>query len=129
VAVSSESLAALGGGVRISSNVYIVGFSSAAKYFGDGSSLTGMGGSGSHLDADTLDGLDSTDFARTTGNKVETITGAKTFTSSVTVTTALGVPRVELAANVAVSSESLAALGGGVRISSNILYSGFCVGD
>ncbi|HNW44003.1 MAG TPA: hypothetical protein PKI19_05820, partial [Elusimicrobiales bacterium] len=40
VAVSSEALADLGGGVRISSNVYIVGFSSAANYYGDGSGLT-----------------------------------------------------------------------------------------
>ncbi|HBW23240.1 MAG: hypothetical protein A2X28_05730 [Elusimicrobia bacterium GWA2_56_46] len=43
VFVSSESAAAVGAGVRISTNVYIVGFSSAAKYYGDGSSLTGTG--------------------------------------------------------------------------------------
>ena len=30
------------GGIYVSSNVYIVGFSSAAKYYGDGSSLTGI---------------------------------------------------------------------------------------
>jgi len=30
-------------GISVSSNVYIVGFSSAAKYYGDGSSLTGTG--------------------------------------------------------------------------------------
>ena len=45
VEVSSETSAALGGGVRVSSNVYIVGFSSAARYYGDGSALTGVGGS------------------------------------------------------------------------------------
>ncbi|MEI7529049.1 MAG: hypothetical protein WCK76_08890, partial [Elusimicrobiota bacterium] len=44
VDVSSESLASLGAGVRISTNVYIVGFSSAAKYYGDGSSLSGIVG-------------------------------------------------------------------------------------
>jgi len=42
VIISSETSAALGGGVRISSNVYIVGFSSAAKYYGDGSSLNNI---------------------------------------------------------------------------------------
>ena len=46
VSISSESLSAFGGGVRISSNVYIVGFSSAAKYYGDGSALTGVTASG-----------------------------------------------------------------------------------
>ena len=44
VEISSETSASLGGGVRISSNVYIVGFSSAAKYYGDGSGLTGVSG-------------------------------------------------------------------------------------
>ncbi|MCX5785343.1 MAG: fibrinogen-like YCDxxxxGGGW domain-containing protein [Elusimicrobia bacterium] len=39
VIVSSETLPALGAGVRISTNVYIVGFSSAAKYYGDGGGL------------------------------------------------------------------------------------------
>ena len=44
IAISSEPAAAQGGGVRVSTNIYIVGFSSAAKYYGDGSSLTGIGG-------------------------------------------------------------------------------------
>jgi len=44
VAVSSEASAAMGAGVKVSSNVYIVGFSSAAKYYGDGSGLTNVGG-------------------------------------------------------------------------------------
>ncbi|OGR42047.1 MAG: hypothetical protein A2X28_03655 [Elusimicrobia bacterium GWA2_56_46] len=44
VMVSSEASAALGGGVRVSTNVYIVGFSSAVKYYGDGSGLTGITG-------------------------------------------------------------------------------------
>ena len=42
VELSSETTAGLGAGVRISSNVYIVGFSSAAKFYGDGSGLTGV---------------------------------------------------------------------------------------
>ncbi|PKM98894.1 MAG: hypothetical protein CVU79_01190 [Elusimicrobia bacterium HGW-Elusimicrobia-3] len=42
VIVSSEASAALGAGVRVSSNVYIVGFASATKYFGDGSGLTNL---------------------------------------------------------------------------------------
>ncbi len=49
VIVSSETSAGIGGGVRISTNVYIVGFSSASKYFGDGSGLTGITGGGDNL--------------------------------------------------------------------------------
>jgi len=44
IVISSESSQALGAGVRVSTNVYIVGFSSAAKYYGDGSALTGIAG-------------------------------------------------------------------------------------
>ena len=58
VVISSEALSSLGGGVRVSSNVYIVGFSSAAKYYGDGSALTGISvpgdGLGSHTAAQDL---------------------------------------------------------------------------
>ena len=42
--ISPETSAALGGGVRVSTNVYIVGFASATKFFGDGSALTGIAG-------------------------------------------------------------------------------------
>ncbi|HAF95244.1 MAG: hypothetical protein A2021_06415 [Elusimicrobia bacterium GWF2_52_66] len=42
VLISSEASAARGGGVTISTNVYIVGFSSATKYYGDGSGLTNI---------------------------------------------------------------------------------------
>ncbi|MBI4656931.1 MAG: hypothetical protein HY746_09345 [Elusimicrobia bacterium] len=42
VLVSSEALSSLGAGVRVSTNMYIVGFSSAAKYYGDGSGLTNL---------------------------------------------------------------------------------------
>ena len=76
---------ALGGGLTVSTNVYIVGFSSAAKYYGDGSALTGLGGSGSSFNADLLDGLDSLDFVRKTGSVTETITGAKTFTGNTSI--------------------------------------------
>ena len=72
----------VGGGLTVSTNVYIVGFSSAAKYYGDGSALTGLGGSGSSFNADMLDGLDSLDFVRKTGSVTETITGDKTFTGN-----------------------------------------------
>ena len=40
--ISPEATAALGGGVRVSTNVYIIGFSSASKYFGDGTGITGV---------------------------------------------------------------------------------------
>ena len=46
VVISSEASIAAGKGVMISSNVYITGFSSATKYYGDGSSLTGVVASG-----------------------------------------------------------------------------------
>jgi hypothetical protein len=42
VIVSSGPGAALGGGSRISSNVYTMGFTSATAYYGDGSNLTGV---------------------------------------------------------------------------------------
>ena len=44
VAVSS-SAPAFNGGVYVSSNIYVVGIASAAKYYGDGSALTGVSGS------------------------------------------------------------------------------------
>jgi microcystin-dependent protein len=46
----------MGYGLSVSSNIYVVGFSSAAKYYGDGSSLTGVqtGGSISTVTIDAL---------------------------------------------------------------------------
>ena len=83
VAISSEPSAALGAGVRISSNVYIVGFSSAAKYFGDGSGLTGVTAAGDNL---------GNHIATTTLNMAGyDITGASTLTVSTIATTAAGV--------------------------------------
>lgn len=41
----SSSAPAFNGGVYVSSNVYVVGIASAAKYYGDGSALTGVSGS------------------------------------------------------------------------------------
>ena len=46
VLVSSETSPDLGGGVRVSTNMYIVGFASATKFYGDGSELTGISASG-----------------------------------------------------------------------------------
>ena len=57
--------------------------------------------------AGSLDGLNSTDFVRRTGNISESITGAKTFTSSVTITATDGLllagPIVPTASTVTVS--------------------------
>jgi hypothetical protein len=57
--------------------------------------------------ADSLDGLDSTDFVHRTGNISEEITGAKTFTSSITITATDGLllagPIVPTASTVTVS--------------------------
>ncbi|MBI5744545.1 MAG: hypothetical protein HY952_08355 [Elusimicrobia bacterium] len=88
VLMTSATAAQLGG-FYVSSNVYIVGVTSAAKYYGDGSALTGIGGAGSGFNADLLDSLDSLDFVRKTGSISESITGPKTFVSSITVTKVL----------------------------------------
>ncbi|HBA60169.1 MAG TPA: hypothetical protein DCZ92_05025, partial [Elusimicrobia bacterium] len=225
VAVSSEALADLGGGLRISSNVYIVGFASAAKFFGDGSELTGLDSLsdnlGNHIatktlnmaynqiinvasltvtgqDADSgyslwlssginmaggrveaglysgngalltdlnasnltsgtvplarLSGITKAELSATAGiedtqlatisspGKVldgalssnvslldadQTAAGVKTFTSSMTVTGTLGAFQVQLGENVAISSEALADVGGGVRVSTNVYIVGF----
>lgn len=81
--ISSEASAALGAGVRISSNVYIVGFSSAARYYGDGSMLTGIQAAGDNL---------GNHIATTTLNMAGfDIFGASTLTVSTITTTAAGV--------------------------------------
>ena len=111
VFISSETSAALGGGVNISSNVYIVGFSSAAKYFGDGSGLTGISGNdnlGNHIATTTLN------MAGFPIANAGLITGA-----------ALNAASLGLAGNVVISSEASAAMGAGVRISSNVYIVGF----
>ncbi len=92
VKISSEASAALGGGVRISSNVYIVGFSSAARYYGDGSGLTGISAAGDNL---------GNHIATTTLNMAGfDIVGASTLTVSTITTTAAG---VNMSTNVFVS--------------------------
>ena len=59
VSVSSEAAPDLGGGVRVSSNIYIMGFSSATRYYGDGSALTGIvGGGGSGFPSPVAENLD-----------------------------------------------------------------------
>ncbi|MFA7009470.1 MAG: hypothetical protein WC204_11485 [Elusimicrobiales bacterium] len=117
VVVSSEANAALGGGVNISSNVYIVGFSSAARYYGDGSMLTGISGDnlGNHTAARDLD---------MAGFKIGNA-GAVTGSSFTATGMGIGAVRLQLADNVVVSSEANAALGGGVNISSNVYIVGF----
>lgn len=63
VAISSEASAALGGGVRVSTNVYIVGFSSATKYYGDGSALTGLSAASQpSIDVSTINAAASTPY-------------------------------------------------------------------
>ena len=56
VAISSEATTTLGGGFRISSNTYIVGFASATKYYGDGGSLTGIASSFDYGSSSTYTG-------------------------------------------------------------------------
>ncbi len=102
VFISSETSAALGAGVRISSNVYIVGFSSATRYYGDGSMLTGIQTTGDNM-----------------GNHIATTT------LNMAGFPIINVPSLDLANNVFISSETSAALGAGVRISSNVYIVGF----
>ena len=77
VLISSETSAALGGGVNISSNVYIVGFSSAAKYYGDGSGLTNVTGVGDNLGNHT-----ATTALNMAGNSIVNVASA-TFSGAV----------------------------------------------
>lgn len=44
--ITPDANAATGAGISVSTNVYIVGFSSAARYYGDGSQLYGVSASG-----------------------------------------------------------------------------------
>ena len=112
VFISSETSAALGAGVRISSNVYIVGFSSAARYYGDGSMLTGIIAAGDNL-----------------GNHIATtilnMAGFPISNSGLVTATGLVAAQLRLANNVIISSETSAALGAGVWISSNVYVVGF----
>jgi len=71
VAISSETSKALGAGVRISTNMYIVGFSSATKYYGDGSALTrviSLDSSKVRLTGDTMTGSLQTTTLTVTGS-------------------------------------------------------------
>jgi hypothetical protein len=125
VSVSSETDTALGGGVRISTNTYIVGFASAAYFYGDGSRLTGLTAIGDNLGNHTatatlnMNGYGIVNAA--SGTFINGVT-ASSFTA-----TGAGVSasRVTLADNVSVSSETDTALGGGVRISTNTYIVGF----
>ena len=122
VVISSESSAEVGGGVNISSNVYIVGFSSAVKYYGDGSSLTGVYDNlGNHIATTTLDMNGNSIINASSGTFAQGVT-ASSFTAT---GTGLSAVQLLMAANVVISSESSAALGGGVNISSNVYVVGF----
>ncbi|MDO8706453.1 MAG: hypothetical protein Q7J84_16055, partial [Sulfuricaulis sp.] len=98
--ISSETSTALGAGVRISTNVYIVGFSSASMYYGDGSQLTNLAGShsavtvaaiGASANANgmTLTGQQlnlepaSASFGGVVTTGAQTFAGAKTFGSAI----------------------------------------------
>ena len=105
-------------GIFISTDVYL---SAGARYYGDGSGLTGI----TAENADTLDLLHATDFMRSSGNLSESVTGAKTFVSSLTVASLDGIfsPSLKMTDNVRISS-ALAADYGGIFISTNVFASG-----
>ncbi len=118
VEISSETAALLGGGVRISSNVYIVGFSSATKYYGDGSGLTGVNGSdnlGNHTASQDLN-LNTFNLINVASM---TARGAITSYSSVTIAGELGLgAALRFDGNVNISSAT--GLYGGIYISTNV---------
>jgi len=93
VVISSETLPSLGAGVRVSSNVYIVGFSSAVKYYGDGSALTGISGAG----IDNLGNHIATTTLNMSGHSILNVASA-TFSNSVTVYSTVTVLASEAAA-------------------------------
>jgi len=86
VEISSDSSAGFAG-LRVSSNVYIVGYSSAARYYGDGSLLTGL--SASNINSGTLtDALLSANVALR--HSTQTFTGSNTFSSTAAFTAVNG---------------------------------------
>jgi hypothetical protein len=131
VVISSETSPALGGGVRVSTNVYIVGFASATKmyagnYYGNGSTLTGLPGGdnlGSHIATMTVNMNGQSLVGASSATFAQAVT-ASSFTAK-----GIGVSAAQLrlaAANgVVISSEASPALGGGVRVSTNVYIVGF----
>jgi hypothetical protein len=110
VVISSETSPALGGGVHISSNVYIVGFSSATKYYGDGSGLTGVSGSdnlGNHIATTTLhmSDFDIVGVSTLTVSSITTTAAEVTFSTNVFVTGNVGIGAQDPAAKLAVTGE------------------------
>lgn len=105
-------------GIFISTNVYLP---AGAKYYGDGSALSGI----TAENADTLDLLHATDFMRLSGDLSETVTGDKTFVSSLTVLSPGGIfsPAIEMSANIFLSSAS-AANYGGISVSTHVYTPG-----
>ena len=127
VEISSSAQAFHGGvGVVVSSNVFVLGFSSATRYYGDGSALTGIVGS------DDLGDHTATEALKMASNRIDnagdiTSTGKITAYSSVTVAGELGLgsPKLELAPGIEISSTSAEFHGGkGVQVSSNVFIVG-----
>ncbi|MCM2267526.1 MAG: hypothetical protein NDI60_07085 [Elusimicrobiales bacterium] len=125
VYVSSEADPLLGAGVNISSNVYIVGFSSAAKYYGDGSALTNIPGGadnlGNHIAELTLD-MSSQSIVNVASGTFYAGVTASSFTAF---GEGIEAVRLRLAGNVYISSETSPLVGAGVNVSSNIYIVGF----
>jgi hypothetical protein len=122
VIISSESAPSLGGGVRVSTNMYVVGFASATKYYGDGSSLTGLGAL-----ADNLGDHTATQDLKMGGYQI-TNAGPVTASSFTASGIGIGAAQLNLAPNVGLSSAS-AANYGGVYVSSNLYVNGKLYGD
>ncbi|MFH1618521.1 MAG: hypothetical protein ABIG11_01300, partial [bacterium] len=88
--VDSINMSAVLPRLTISTNVFIVGYSSAAKYFGDGSGLTGISGDnlGSHVATTTLNmaTFDIIGVSTITVSSITTAAAGVTFSTNVFVT-------------------------------------------
>lgn len=100
VIISSEASAALGGGVRVSTNMYIVGFASATRFFGDGSGLSNLPAS----PGDNLGTHNATQRLNMAGNQIVgvsslTVIAPDTITSSLWVSTSAAMPHLYVSTN------------------------------
>ena len=115
----SSATAAEGGGVSVSTNIFIAGYSTAAKYYGDGSALTGIGSGaadnlGNHTAAANLK----------MGPYQITGSGAVTMSSFTALGAGLSAAQWRLAGgNMLLSSASASQLGG-VYVSTNMFIVG-----
>jgi formylglycine-generating enzyme required for sulfatase activity len=114
VEISSTAALFHGGiGVRVSTNVFIVGIASATKFYGDGSGLTNLPGGGGGNVVDTLS--DTLTAGNNAGGNTVTNLGGLQVTGAAGVTA----PALNLGGNIAVSTTT-AGNDGGVYVSTHV---------